>query len=249
MVRMGTAERLRRVVASLGDIAASVGRDAAAATQGARRAAARAEQTAAHAADLAALATSIEAALAAQQSLFDEARAAAADNAAVLSALGAAAEGIDGVTGLIASIAGSSRLLALNARIEAARTGEAGLGFGVVAGEMTSLARQTWDATRDIEGRTERLRSDVNGTARLFEASVGRVARQAVLADELVASADLQQAKCEQVVASANDAVRELEEATLAIGRVTSAARNVEVIARQVVRAADDVGEPASRAA
>ena len=57
---------------------------------------------------------------------------------------------IDAVTGMIAEVAGRTRMLALNATIEAARAGDAGKGFAVVASEVKNLANQTARATEQI---------------------------------------------------------------------------------------------------
>ncbi len=86
-----------------------------------------------------------------------------ADNAARLAEgsnekigeLGAAAEEIGKVVGVIQDIAEQTNLLALNATIEAARAGDAGKGFAVVATEVKELARQTAGATEDIRTRVE----------------------------------------------------------------------------------------------
>ena len=75
---------------------------------------------------------------------------AAQDAQGVTASLGAQAQRIGTVAGLIREIASRTNLLALNATIEAAHAGEAGRGFAVVAGEVKSLAGQTAHATEDI---------------------------------------------------------------------------------------------------
>ncbi len=74
-------------------------------------------------------------------------------------ALGRAAEQIGSVTETITEISQKTNLLALNATIEAARAGESGRGFAVVAGEIKELARQTADATQEINQQIEENRA------------------------------------------------------------------------------------------
>ena len=73
------------------------------------------------------------------------------------------------VVGLISDIAEQTNLLALNATIEAARAGEAGKGFAVVASEVKSLANQTAKATEDISGQVSEIQSVTQGVVRAIE--------------------------------------------------------------------------------
>jgi methyl-accepting chemotaxis protein len=74
--------------------------------------------------------------------------------------LGDSSQGIAGVLATITSIAEQTNLLALNATIEAARAGEAGKGFAVVASEVKDLAQETARATGDISARIEAITAD-----------------------------------------------------------------------------------------
>jgi methyl-accepting chemotaxis protein len=78
--------------------------------------------------------------------------------------LAQSAERIDDVVGLIHSIAEQTNLLALNATIEAARAGEAGRGFAVVASEVKALATQTAKATTDISTQISGVQASTSET-------------------------------------------------------------------------------------
>jgi methyl-accepting chemotaxis protein len=78
--------------------------------------------------------------------------------------LGSQAEGVGKIMGVISDIADQTNLLALNAAIEAARAGEAGRGFAVVADEVRKLAEKTMVATRDVGVAIEGIQNQVTQT-------------------------------------------------------------------------------------
>ncbi len=84
------------------------------------------------------------------------------ESANSIESLSSQSKQIEGILGVIRGIAEQTNLLALNAAIEAARAGEQGRGFAVVADEVRQLASRTTEATGDVEKAIESMRSDTN---------------------------------------------------------------------------------------
>ncbi|PQO46373.1 methyl-accepting chemotaxis protein [Blastopirellula marina] len=149
----------------------------------------------------------------------------------LLGELNAAANEIGDVVELIQDIAEQTNLLALNATIEAARAGEAGKGFAVVAGEVKELARQTGDATGDIERRVSSMQAASTESMRSIDAIREVVEKLNSIAQTVAASVEEQSATTQEIagsVARTNSAVQQVSQS------VNESAIAGEEIARSV---------------
>ncbi|GAB6161319.1 hypothetical protein JCM12298_04780 [Desulfothermus naphthae] len=98
--------------------------------------------------------------------------------------LGKQAEGIDQITEVIRDIADQTNLLALNAAIEAARAGEAGKGFAVVADEVRKLAEKTMTATGEVGEFIKKIKISVNQNIELTNNSADVIDHINEIADD-----------------------------------------------------------------
>lgn len=176
-----------------------------------------------------------------------------------MTAFASSSKEIKSVVKQIDGIASKTALLALNAAIEAARAGDQGRAFSVVAGEVQALAEQTLRATEDIRQRIDSL---LDGLAMVVEA-VGAAARQvadgkaqvlrssAVMVDtaegiravsdhvEEIAGAVTQQSSAAQTISTDIIAVHEAAEGnTVAIGEVLRAMRASSDLVAECIAAA-----------
>ena len=135
-----------------------------------------------------------------------------------IAALGEYADNIGAVLEVISSIAEQTNLLALNAAIEAARAGEHGRGFAVVADEVRSLSGRTADSTMEIQKIITQIQDQAQSCKRAMEDQVD-------LAEDTVSKSE-----------SANDSVRSIVDAIVS---VQTMAEEIAVTIEQQAKAVD----------
>jgi methyl-accepting chemotaxis protein len=141
-------------------------------------------------------------------------------SAETVKALGRSSDQIGEIIGVIDDIADQTNLLALNAAIEAARAGEQGRGFAVVADEVRKLAERTTRATKEIAGMIKTIQSDTTGAVTSMEAGTREVDRGITLADR--AGASLQ------------DIVRMIQDLSDMVSRIAAASEQQSSASEQI---------------
>ncbi|MHB1206828.1 MAG: methyl-accepting chemotaxis protein, partial [Rhodospirillaceae bacterium] len=152
-----------------------------------------------------------------------------------------AAGRIGKVVALITDIAEQTNLLALNATIEAARAGEAGKGFAVVASEVKNLANQTAKATEEIGGQISGIQQATKLSVEAIERIFKTIENVNQISTTIASAVEEQGAATQEIARNVEQAAAGTQEVSSNISGVTQAAGETGQVATQVLGAAQEL--------
>jgi len=151
------------------------------------------------------------------------------ESARIIKSLGTRSDQIGEVVGLINDVADQTNLLALNAAIEAARAGEHGRGFAVVADEVRKLAERTTEATKEIGDTIAAMQTETKNAVSSMEDGVEEVEVGSVEAEK---SGD-----------ALNDILKQINAATIEINQIAVASEQQTATTNEIANNIQQISE------
>lgn len=177
-------------------------------------------------------------------------------------ALQAHSKDIESIVEIIQGIASQTNLLALNAAIEAARAGEAGKGFAVVADEVRKLAEQSEISTVNIRNIIEKINTDTNVTVEnmkvvledvkegihsvgetgvVFKNILGAIQEVNIKIQEVTATSEEMSAATEEITASAKETVNIAEQASTKVRKTVDITSEQERLVLHMTKSIEEL--------
>ena len=151
-----------------------------------------------------------------------------------LESLGSQASDIGQIMGVINDIADQTNLLALNAAIEAARAGEAGRGFAVVADEVRKLAEKTMEATKQVGGAITAIQNGTRQNMEAMQEAVAFVSTSTEVANKAGAALASIQDMVEKTAGEVRSIATASEEQSATTAEINSSTATIKAITDEV---------------
>ncbi|HEY5128511.1 MAG TPA: HAMP domain-containing methyl-accepting chemotaxis protein [Bradyrhizobium sp.] len=161
--------------------------------------------------------------------------------------LSRAAQEIGDVVKLITAIAEQTNLLALNATIEAARAGEAGRGFAVVASEVKSLASQTAKATDEISTHILGMQGATQESVAAIKEIGGTIAQISNIASEIAGAVEQQSSATQEIARNVQSVAQGTHQAAANITQVNRGATETGSASEEVLNSAKTLSTESAR--
>jgi methyl-accepting chemotaxis protein len=169
------------------------------------------------------------------------------DAAKTVDSLGARSDQIGQIVGTIEDIADQTNLLALNAAIEAARAGEQGRGFAVVADEVRALAERTTRATREIGEMIKAIQNETKGAVAAMEEGVSEVEKGTESSVKSGEALEMILNQINDVTMQVNQIATAAEEQTATTGEITTNISQITDVVHSTARGATETAAASSQ--